>query len=424
MQLLLRNAKILVPSSPFHRRRLDIYLRNGKIQKIGKNLSADASVRKLESKNLHVSAGWMDIGTQLGEPGFEIRETLETLTAAAHAGGYTTVASLPNTKPVIQNRSEVEYLRQRGTALGLELLPTGALSVDTDGKDLTEMMEMNAAGAVGFSDGRKSIQNSGLLLRALLYVKSFGGTIINLPNDILLSPDGQMNEGKMSTMLGMTGIPNMAETLMVERDISLLSYADSKLHLRCITTQQACSMIKDAQKSGLNLSCDTSAFHLFFNDTELENFDTNMKIAPPLRTQKDISGLIKAVKDGTIGHISSLHEPLEMERKKLEFPYADFGSIGLESCFAMAHTVLKEEIGLEQIIEKFTTGPRGILGLEDPKLEEGVSANLTFFDPDISWTFEEKHIKSLSKNAAALGRNFIGRVLGVVLRNKMSILDY
>lgn len=423
MQLLLRNVKILAPSSPYHRRRLDVFIRNGKIQKISKNLPVDRSTRKIESKNLHVSAGWIDIGTQMGEPGFEIRETLKTLANAAHAGGYTSIASLPNTKPVIQNRSEVEYIRQRGKALGLDIYPIGALSADTGGKDLTQMMEMDAAGAVAFTDGRKSIQNSGLLLRALQYVKSFGGTIMDLPNDHLLAPEGQINEGLMSTMLGMNGIPNMAETLMVERDISLLKYSESKMHIRCISTGQACSMIRDAQKTGLNLSCDTSAFHLFLSEREVENFDTNMKVLPPLRTKKDISSLIRALKDGTITHITSLHEPLEMERKKLEFSYADFGSIGLESCFAMANTVLKGKIALEQIVEKFTSGPRTILGLEEPLIDEGASANITFFDPDLDWTFDESHIHSLSKNAAGLGRAFIGRPLGVVLRNKMSILD-
>jgi len=416
MHILLKKAKILNSASPYNRRRLDILIKNGIIKEIGKDLSADGA-KVVTSRNLHVSSGFVDIGTQICEPGFEFRETLESIRDAAFSGGYTTIASLPNTQPVIQNRPEVEYLINRGKALGIDVRPIGALSHDTQGKDLTQMMEMKEAGAVAFSDGRMSIQNSGLLMRALLYVKSFDGIIMDQPNDASLVHDGQIHEGKMSTMLGMEGFPSLSEELMVARNLSLLEYTASRLHLRCISTRESIQLIKEAQKSGLPVTTDVSAFHLMFQDKYLDSFDSNYKIFPPFRSRRDIAAMIKGLKEGTIQHITALHEPLEVERKKLEFPYADFGSIGLESAFPMALTALRGKIALTEIINKFTSGPRSILGIDKPEIMKGASANLAVFDPTKEWTFSEKHIYSQSKNAAAIGHNFVGQVIGAITKD-------
>jgi dihydroorotase len=416
MHILLKKAKILHPSSPYNNRRLDILIQNGMITEIGKDLSSDGAI-VVTSKNLHVSTGFVDIGTQICEPGFEFRETVESIRNAAFAGGYTTLATLPNTLPVIQNRSEVEFVINRGKALGIDIKPIGALSQDTEGKDLTQMMEMREAGAVGFSDGRKSIQNSGLLMRALLYVKSFDGVIIDQPNDASLIHEGQMHEGKMSTMLGMEGLPSIAEELMVARNLSILEYTHSRMHLRCISTRDSIQLIKDAQKRGLPVTTDVSAFHLMFQDTDLGTFDTHLKVFPPFRTKRDISALIKGIKDGTVQHVSALHEPLELERKKLEFPYADFGSIGLESAFAMAHTALKGKISLAHIVHTFTSGPRSILRIPEPEIDIGKTVSLSVFDPDKAWTFTKDSIRSYSKNSAAIGHRFIGKVIGAISKD-------
>lgn len=417
MQILLKKAKIINPGSPHHLKRLDILVDKGIIQDISKNISPPARAKSFQSKNLHVSSGFIDIGTQICEPGFETRETLDTIRNAAFSGGYTGIASLPNTQPIIQNRSEIEYLINRGHHLGLQIHPIGALSHQTEGHDLTQMMEMHEAGAVGFSDGRKSVQDSGLLLRALLYTKPMSGLVINLPYDQNLVRNGQINEGKYSTLLGIEGIPAMSEELMVQRDIALLDYAESKLHLRCITTKDSVQFIKDAQKNGLAISADVSAFHLLFQDADMETFNSQLKVYPPFRTKRDILSLIKGLMNGTIQHICSLHEPLEEEQKKLEFTYADFGSLGLESAFAMAHTVLHPHMTIKDIVSKFTDGPRDILSLEKPKIEIGETVNLSIFDPDVEWTFEEKDIRSQSKNAAAIGRSFIGKALGAIHGN-------
>ncbi len=415
MHILLKKAKILNPVSPYHRRRLDILVKNGIIREIGKDLSADKA-EIITSRNLHVSAGFVDIGTQICEPGYEFRETIETIRDAAFAGGYTAIASLANTDPVIQNRSEVEFVINRGKACGIEIHPIGALSQDTAGKDLTQMMEMHEAGAVGFSDGRKPIQDSGLLMRAFLYIKPFQGIVFDIPYDENIAPHGQIHEGKVSTRLGLEGIPSIAEEIMIARNLSLLEYADSKLHLRGISTREGLQLIREAQKSGLPVTCDVSAFHLMFSEEDLESFDSNLKLFPPLRTKKDISALVRGLKDGVIQHIASFHDPLEIERKKLEFPYADFGSLGLESAFAMAHTALKGKLALGDLVHQFTDGPRTILGLETPVIDAGQPANMAVFDPDKEWTFTDAHIRSQSRNAAAMGIKFTGKVLATITK--------
>ena len=416
-QILLKNAKVIDSGSPHHNKRVDIFIKNGKIVDIGKNLAKKEKVTEIISKNLCVSNGFVDIGTQVCEPGYEIRETMESISHAAFAGGYTTLVPLPNTSPPVQHRSEVEYMINRGRANGLTLYPIAALSKNIEGHDLTEMMDMHAAGAVGFSDGRKPISNSGLLMRALLYVKSFAGIIFDLPSDYSLSKNGHLHEGEVSTKLGMEGIPSLAEELAVQRNLSLLEYTESRLHLRSISAKSSIGLIKDAQKKGLQVSADVSAFHLFFTDEAMSNFDSNKKVFPPFRSLTDQTALKKALKENVFTHISSMHEPLEEERKKLEFPYADFGSIGLESAFAMAHTALENKMDLNDIVEKFTMGPRKILGILQPVIKQGEESDLTIFDPSIEWTFSEESIKSQSKNSAALGARLKGKVLGVVSKN-------
>ncbi len=418
MRIILRNAKVNHPSSPFHGKRVDIFIKNRKIESIGRNLKVEKAT-EIKSKNLCVSIGWMDLGAQVCDPGFEHREDLESIAKAAAAGGYTALAPFPNTHPVTQDKSGINYVKNRTVDSLVDFFPIGALTKDCAGMEITEMHDMKSAGAVAFSDGPKSIQHSGVLMRALQYAKAFEGVVIHQPNDETIARKGQMHEGKVSTMLGMRGVPSMAESLMVQRDLSLNEYVKSKLHFAHISTGDSVDLIKKAQRKGQKVTAGVPAINLAMKDEALLSFNTNLKINPPLREKGDITSLKNGLKDGTIACIVSNHVPHDVEAKNLEFGNAEFGAIGLQTTFAVA----AEAIGdADLVVEKLALGVRQILGLPIPAFEEGAEANLTLYDPDITWTLEKKDIHSKSKNSAFLDKKLKGKVLGVV-NNGMSILN-
>ena len=421
MRLLIRRALILDPHSPHHKKRLDILIKKGNIARIGRNLPVRAD-QVIQSGNLHISPGWLDIGAQGGEPGYEHREDLQSMSAAAISGGYTAVACFPNTRPVIHSKSEVEYIRNRSSALPIDVYPIGAISIDCDGKDLAELRDMHEAGAVAFSDGRKPMLDAGLMLRALHYSKGFGGLIVNRPDERQISGEGQMHESETSVFLGLKGIPAISEHIMTERDLRLLEYSGSRLHSYAVTTVESLSLIRQARKNGMQLTASTPAINLLLEDKNLEEFDTHLKIIPPLRTRVDRTALIRGIKDGTIDCIVSNHEPIEEEGKKMEFAYAAFGSTGLETAFALAHTACKGQVPMETLVNCFSLNPRKILRLPVPVIKEQESANLTLFDPDIEWTVAPGHLNSKSSHAAALGQSLTGCVVGVVYKNTVHLV--
>lgn len=420
MRLLIRRALILDPRSPHHKKRLDILIKKGHIVQIGRNLPVRAD-QVIQSGNLHVSPGWLDIGAQCGEPGYEHREDFQSLTAAAISGGYTAVACFPNTKPTLHSKSEIEYIRNRSAGLPIDVYPIGSVSVDCEGKDLAELRDMHEAGAVAFSDGRKTMLHAGLLLRALMYTKGFNGLVLNRPDDRHISGDGQMHESETSVFLGLKGIPAISEHLMVERDIRLLEYSDSRLHCYAISTAESLAMIRQARRSKLQITASVPAMNLLLEDTHLTEFDTHLKVIPPLRSTADRKAMIRAIKDGTIDCIVSNHEPVEEERKKMEFAYAGFGSTGLEAAFSLANTACQGLVPLDTLINCFSLNPRALLDIPAPVIREKASANLTLFDPDVEWTVQPEFLMSKSKNAAALGQTLTGCVLGVVCNESVHI---
>ncbi|TAK43452.1 MAG: dihydroorotase, partial [Saprospiraceae bacterium] len=288
-------------------------------------------------------------------------------------------------------------------------------------KDITEMYDMNAAGAVAFSDGKNTMRDSGLMMRALLYVQPFGGVILNHPLDEDIAHGGQMHEGVMSTSLGLHGIPGISEELMVQRDIFLAGYTGSRLHLLNISTAGSVRLIKAAKAKGLDVTASVAAMNLACDDSHLFDFDSNFKVMPPLRGKDDLKALHKGLKDGTIDCITSNHTPLDTEAKNLEFPYAAFGAIGLETAFALSNTYLKGVLSTEQLVEKLAIAPRRILGMEVPEIAEGAAADLTVFDPEREWTFTEKDIFSKSKNTPFIGWTFKGKALAIIRKNQFSI---
>ncbi len=414
MKILIKKATILQPGSEVSTKK-DILIENGIITQIAKSIT-DSKAKIIESKNLHVSPGWLDIGAQCGQPGFEHRETYISLGKAARAGGYTAIATFPRTNPPIHSRLEIEYIQQLNPSVVVALYPIGAVSQDLEGHDLTEIIDMIHAGAVAFSDGRKDPLETGLLTRALEYVIPYNSVIIDFPLNRTITAKGQMHEGIVSTSMGLTGIPSVGEEITVQRDIQLVAYTGSRLHFHAISAAPSIPIIQRSKSEKLRITADVPAMHLLLEDKEVGDFNSHMKVLPPFRTQKDRKALIKGLKEGTIDHISSIHQPMEVETKECEFTFASFGSIGLETAFGAAHTALREVMPLKDIIDKFCSGPRNILGIAVPKISKGEKAELTLFDPDTEWHYDgTKH--SLSSNDALKGHSFSGKVIGTIIKD-------
>ncbi|MFC0183032.1 dihydroorotase [Pseudarcicella hirudinis] len=427
MKILIRSAKIVQKGSSLNGLIRDIFIENGKIAEIGENLMVEAD-EVVEEEGLSVSAGWFDMRVHAKDPGLEYKEDLYSMESAAKAGGITEIATLPNTKPTVQTRESVQYLKNFGKNNLVAIHPMAAVTLKCEGKDFTEMIDLNQAGAVAFTDGEHPLQNADIFLKTLQYLAQFGGILVNRPEEENLTHFGQMHEGITSTLIGMKGMPKMAEDMMVMRDLKLLQYVVSSplfkmpnrkslLHFSCISTAESVEMIGQAKEMGLPVSCDVAAHQLAFTDENLFSFDPNLKVNPPFRAQEDVDALWEGLANGTIDAIVSDHNPHEEESKKLEFDMAEFGVIGLETLFPAIATN-NEILSAEEIIEKITTGPRRILGIANPKIEIGQNANLTVFSADKTWNYTEKSIVSKSKNSPFIGQTFTGKAVAVINNGK------
>jgi dihydroorotase len=417
MTVLIKQARIIDPISPYHQTIRDILIEGGIINQIGENLSSD-NAKLIEGNGLHVSNGWVDIFANFCDPGYEFRETLETGSAAAAAGGFTDVFVIPNTKPVTDNKSQVEYIGRKAGNFPAKIHAIGAVSKNTEGKDLAEMYDMRNSGAVAFSDGTNPVQSAGLLLKALQYVRAFNGVIIQIPDDRSIGTNGLMNEGIVSTRLGLAGKPAMAEELQVARDIRLAGYTESKLHFTGITSIQSLEHIKKAKNEGLQVTCSVTPFHLFFIDADLNEYDTNLKVYPPLRTDKERVALREAVADGTIDCIATHHMPQDYDSKVLEFEYAKNGMIGLETCYPVLKTAMPG-IKEERWIELLCSNPRKIFGLEQPVIDKQKQAILTLFSPGGKTRVDNTYFYSRSQNSPFISHDLNGIVTGTVCGDRV-----
>ncbi len=414
MNILIKQVNVLDPASPHHGKVKDVLIENGIIKKIAEaNSIADKFEKIIDGKGRHLSIGWFDLHVRFCEPGFEYKEDLVSGCKAAAAGGFTGVLCMPSTQPPIQSKSEIEFITNKSKNELTDVFVAGVLSVNRAGKDLSEMYDMSQAGALAFTDDKRSVQDAGLLLRALLYAKNFNGLIMSYPNDENIAGHGQMNEGAVSTQLGLKGTPALAENTMINRDLFLAEYAESRIHFSTVSSAKSIELIREAKRKGMKVTCDVAAHQLLLDDSSLNDFDANYKVKPPLRTKVDIEALKKALIDGTIDSICSDHTPEDVENKKKEFDLAAYGIVGLETAFAVANTAIQKTISLDKLIEKFTIHPRKILSLPVPVIKEGEQANLTLFDSEAEWKVEENHIKSKSKNTPFIGTMLKGKPVAV-----------
>ncbi|MCU0340194.1 MAG: dihydroorotase [Spirosomaceae bacterium] len=416
---LLRSFKIVDSQSPYNGQVKDILIENGRIAQIGDALDAPQA-EVVSGENWHVSPGWVDMRVHAHDPGHEHKEDLTSACAAAAAGGFTDIAILPNTSPTLDSKDTLTYVRQKMRGHAVKVHPIGAVTKQCEGKDFTEMIDLTHAGAVAFSDGLHAIHNTHILLKSLQYLQQVNRVLMNRPEDHDLTVYGQMNEGEISTLLGMRGMPDMAEELMLMRDLKLLEYALSgqkrsfdapALHFSTISTAAAVRLVREAKAKGLPVSCDVAAHQIALDDSALVNFETHFKVNPPFRSQADIAALWEGLADGTIDAIVSDHQPHDEESKNLEFDLADFGITGLETAFSVVNSH-NSALSLNQLIDKFTHRPRQILRLPPQTIEVGAVACLTVFDPTLEWTFDKSLSKS--KNSPFFGQTFRGKAVMIL----------
>jgi dihydroorotase len=419
MKILIQSPEIIDSQSSFHKKEKNVLLNNGRIVEIGdKNYSAD---RVIKAEGMKLSIGWFDLGTFVGDPGLEHKEDLDSASKAAAAGGFTEIAVLPNTVPSVQSKNEVAYITHGNDNRLVQIHALASVTRNNKGEELTEMIDLHEAGAVAFTDGLKPIWHTDILLKSLQYLQKFDGLLIDHPEDIWLNMFGQMHEGLQSTMLGLKGMPRIAEDIMVSKSLELLGYAGGRLHLSRLSTGKAVDLIRNAKKK-LQVSCDIAAYQPLLDDTALVDFDTNYKVNPPLREKADNDALIKGLRDGTIDVLCSGHTPHEEESKSLEFDMADFGLINLQT-FGANLVALSKAVDLDVLLEKVTINPRRLLNLEIPRIEVDEKANLTLFDPNKTWTLDDRTNLSKAKNSPWFGKEITGKVVAVFNNNRQRTED-
>lgn len=419
MKILVKQAVIADPDSPYHGQVTDILIDGEQISEIAPHIT-DTADETLDAAGALVSQGWVDIFSHFCDPGYEYRETLETGAAAAAAGGFTRVFVLPNTLPVVDSKSQVEYICQKSKSLPVTIQPLGAITRGTEGKDLAEMYDMKQSGAAAFSDGILPVQSPGLFVKALQYVKAFDGTLVQVPLDKSIGAGGLINEGVISTRLGLPGIPALAEEVIIKRDIDLLRYTQSKLHITGVSTRNGLGFIEAAKKEGLQISCSVTPYHLFFCDEDIQSYDTNLKVNPPLRTKADMLALREAVTNGVVDCIASHHIPQDWDNKTCEFEYAKNGMTGLETSFAVVNHLLPE-LPADKLAQLFSLQARNIFHLPATPIKEGAAAELTIFSRSAQTLLSRAQLKTKSANTPFLERELRGKVLGIVHKGKLTI---
>ena len=415
MKLLLKNATLLDEKSPFHNQKKDVFIQEGILTAIEDSIP-EAADTVVEIQDLHLSSGWFDPCVSFGEPGYEERETLDNGLQTAAKSGFTHIVLNPNTHPVLDTYSVINHLRNATQHHTTFLHISASLSERGEGKQMASLADLNKAGACAFGDFNTAIDNPNLLRIALDYVQNFNGLIQAYPVDTTLYSKGQMHEGLVSTTLGLKGIPAIAETAILARDLQLLEYTQGKMHIPFISCAESVQLVRDAKKRGLNVSAAVGLAHLLFNDEQLTDFDARFKIRPPLRSSADQRALREGLLDGTIDMVTTLHQPLNPEIKNLEFVSAAEGSIGLEAAFGALLTIFP----LEKVVSFLSRG-KNRFGIQSKGIAIGQEADLSLFTPKGNWTLQVENLYSASTNCLFVGHQQKGKVLGCVRKNHLQL---
>jgi dihydroorotase len=415
MNLLIKSATLVDKNSPDHLKVRDILIEEGIIKAIGENIQ-DKNAQIIDLPNLHVSKGWFDSSVSFGEPGYEERETLPNGLDVCQKSGFTSVVINPNTNPVADHASIIEFIKNSTRSHCVDVYPIGALTEKSNGQHIAELYDMKTKGAVAFGDYKTAVNNANIFKIALQYSKTVDTLIQIFANDKSMSENTQMHEGITSTNLGLKASPRLAEIIQIKRDLEVLKYTGGRLHFACISTSESVDLIKDAIEQGLDVSCSVALPNLIFKDEMVSEFDSKYKVLPPLRESSDIEALKKALLDGTIDMLTTDHYPLNVELKKTEFEHAEFGSIGLESALGMLQTIFN----LEDTIDILTRGKRRFR-IKDTSINVGENAQLSLFNPEIDWVQKEKDIASKSKNSIYLGEIHKGKAYGIINNNNIYV---
>ena len=417
MNALIKSATIIDKKSDFHDLTQDILIEDGLIVKVANSIKNTNNYKVIQFENLHVSQGWFDSSVCFGEPGYEDRETIKNGLDVAAKSGFTSVALQPNTFPVMDGHTAIAFAKAQANSTATALYPVGSLTTKSKGLQLAEIYDMSEAGSVAFGDYKIPIKNPNILKIGLQYASNFGGLLLSFPQEISIAQSGVMNESKSSTQLGLKGNPELAEALQIARDLDILEYTGGKIHIPTISTAKSVELVRAAKAKGLDVSCSVAVHNLIFKDSDIKNYDTNFKVNPPLRTETSIKALINGLKDGTIDMVTSDHNPINIEGKKIEFDFAAFGTIGLESAFGALNSVFSTK----KTIDILTSGKLRF-GIENTSINIGNSCNITLFNPEISYKFENNYISSKSKNSIFIGYQLKGSVYGVIA-NKTAVLN-
>ncbi len=424
-ELIIAGGRIIDPASKLDRVG-DIYIRDGKIVKIETKKPMPRKKIKFSPEIVNafdkiVTPGLVDMHTHLREPGREDEETIFTGSEAAVAGGFTSICCMPNTQPPIDNQESVKFIYEKSKSARCKIYPVAAATKGLKGEELTEIADLVKAGAVAISDDGRPIYSSAIMRYALEYSKMYDLPVISHCEDLALASDGVMNEGFVSTVLGLKGIPNVAEEVMVARDIRLAEFTKSRVHIAHVSTEGSVNLIREAKRKGVKITCEATPHHFALTDEIIKTFNTNAKVNPPLRTKKDLDALKKGLKDGTIECIATDHAPHSIEEKDVEFDAAPFGMVGLETALGLVITELIEKRVLtwSETIARMTLNPAKILKLNAGQIKIGMPADVTIIDPEVNWVVEPREFKSKSKNSPFGGRKLKGRAFLTIMDGKI-----
>ncbi|MEC8679788.1 MAG: dihydroorotase [Bacteroidota bacterium] len=419
MSLLLNSLVVSDSRSKYHNSSVNILISSdGKIKKISKKKINVKAKKTIDLNSCKLSAGWVDFSSNFCDPGYEYKEDLISGVSVASSSGFTEVVINHNTHPVIQNKNDISYIKNKSLNSLCSVYPTASVTKNSMGVEMNDLIDLHHSGAIAFCDS--NLQNSELILNVLIYLKQFNGLYISKPKEPYLS-NGVVNDGLNSNTLGLKSIPNISESIIIERDISLLKYSGGRIHFSGISTKEAVDVIRKAKKSGLDVTCDVPIYNLLLDDEKILDFNTNFKVYPPLRSQSDIDELIRGLEDGTIDVISSHHQPQDIDSKNCEFEKASFGIISLQTFYSNL-VEISRKIPFEILAEKITTNPRKILGIKNPEIKEGSIACFTVFDEMGSWDYNDSTNQSKSKNSPWMDWSLRGKVRGVVNGNKTNII--